>query len=201
MDDAMSKGWFAAQAGHGEGALRAPRLPRARRRGRAHDPARGLDARRAARRPGDRRRDPAADRGAVDAAAHREGVRGAAPRDRVQALHRRVGEAPGASSPSGRTSSPSTCRTRSCSARRRSGRKAFADLGDEPPDTSSWYVSQHAFNYAVFSSAIDGFAVTSAGTLTSSPASTRVERVQRRRLLRRWRRWRRRRFLVVVEVT
>ena len=50
--------------------------------------------------------------------------------------------------------------------------KAFADLGDEPPDTSSWYVSQHAFNYAVFSSAIDGFAVTSAGTLTSSPAST-----------------------------
>ena len=50
--------------------------------------------------------------------------------------------------------------------------KTFADLGDEAPDTSSWYVSQHAFNYAVFSSAIDGFAVTSAGTLTSSPAST-----------------------------
>jgi uncharacterized membrane protein len=50
--------------------------------------------------------------------------------------------------------------------------KAFADLGDEPPDTSSWYVSQHAFNYALFSSAIDGFAVTSAGTLTSAPASS-----------------------------
>ncbi|HEU5309557.1 MAG TPA: DUF2207 domain-containing protein [Acidimicrobiia bacterium] len=49
--------------------------------------------------------------------------------------------------------------------------KAFADLGNEP-DTSSWYVSQHAFDYAVFSSAIDGFATTSAGTLTSSPAST-----------------------------
>jgi uncharacterized membrane protein len=49
--------------------------------------------------------------------------------------------------------------------------KAFADLGNEP-DTSSWYVSQHAFNYAVFSSAIDGFATTSAGTLTSSPASS-----------------------------
>ena len=47
--------------------------------------------------------------------------------------------------------------------------KTFADLGDAAPDTSSWYVSQHAFNYAVFSSAIDGFAVTSAGTLTSSP--------------------------------
>jgi uncharacterized membrane protein len=49
---------------------------------------------------------------------------------------------------------------------------AFADLGDEPPDTSSWYLSQHAFDYAVFSSAIDGFAVTSAGTLTSAPASS-----------------------------
>jgi uncharacterized protein (TIGR04222 family) len=50
--------------------------------------------------------------------------------------------------------------------------KAFADLGDAAPDTSSWYVSQHAFNYLVFSSAIDGFAVTSAGTLTSAPSST-----------------------------
>jgi hypothetical protein len=49
--------------------------------------------------------------------------------------------------------------------------KAFADLGDQV-DTSSWYVSQHAFDYAVFSSAIDGFATTSAGTLTSSPASS-----------------------------
>ncbi len=50
--------------------------------------------------------------------------------------------------------------------------KAFAGLGDEAPDTSSWYVSQHAFDYAVFGSAIDGFAVTSAGTLTSAPSST-----------------------------
>jgi uncharacterized protein (TIGR04222 family) len=50
--------------------------------------------------------------------------------------------------------------------------QAFADLGDEPPDTSSWYLSQHAFDYAVFGSAIDGFAVTTSGTLTSSPAST-----------------------------
>jgi uncharacterized protein (TIGR04222 family) len=49
---------------------------------------------------------------------------------------------------------------------------AFAGLGDEPPDTSSWYVSQHALDYALFSSAIDGFAVTTAGTLTSAPAST-----------------------------
>jgi uncharacterized protein (TIGR04222 family) len=50
--------------------------------------------------------------------------------------------------------------------------KAFADLGDEPPDTSSWYVSQHPLDYAMFSSAIDGFAVTSSGTLTSAPASS-----------------------------
>ncbi|MDQ1432941.1 MAG: hypothetical protein QOF40_3543 [Actinomycetota bacterium] len=50
--------------------------------------------------------------------------------------------------------------------------KAFADLGDEPPDTSSWYLSQHVFDYAVFSAAIDGFAVTTAGTLTSAPSSS-----------------------------
>jgi uncharacterized membrane protein len=50
--------------------------------------------------------------------------------------------------------------------------RAFAGLGDEPPDTSSWYISQNAFNYAVFSSAIGDFAVASAGTLASSPPST-----------------------------
>jgi len=49
---------------------------------------------------------------------------------------------------------------------------AFAGLGDEAPDTSSWYVAQHPLDYALFSGAIDGFAVTSAGTLTSSPASS-----------------------------
>ena len=42
----------------------------------------------------------------------------------------------------------------------------------QPPDTSSWYVSQHTFDYALFSNAIDGFAVTSAGTLTSAPSSS-----------------------------
>ena len=50
--------------------------------------------------------------------------------------------------------------------------KTFADLGDEPPDTSSWYVAQHPLDYAMFSSAIDGFAVTSSGTLTWAPASS-----------------------------
>ncbi len=49
--------------------------------------------------------------------------------------------------------------------------KAFEGLADEV-DTSSWYVSNHAFDFVVFSSAIDGFATTSAGTLTSSPASS-----------------------------
>ena len=50
--------------------------------------------------------------------------------------------------------------------------RTFAGLGDEPPDTSSWYVSQHAFNYLIFSSAINSFTVASAGTLVSTPPST-----------------------------
>jgi uncharacterized membrane protein len=49
---------------------------------------------------------------------------------------------------------------------------AFAGLGDEPPDTSTWYLSQHALDYAAFSGAISGFTVTSAGTLTSSPSTS-----------------------------
>ena len=35
-------------------------------------------------------------------------------------------------------------------------------FGDEPPDTSSWYVSNHALNYAAFSGAISSFTVSSA---------------------------------------
>ena len=50
--------------------------------------------------------------------------------------------------------------------------RAFAGLGDEPPDTSSWYVAQGAFNYLAFSSAINSFTVASAGTLVSTPPST-----------------------------
>ena len=49
---------------------------------------------------------------------------------------------------------------------------AFAGLGDEPPDTSSWYVSQNAFSYLAFSGAINSFTVASAGTLVSTPPST-----------------------------
>ena len=50
--------------------------------------------------------------------------------------------------------------------------RAFEGLDGEPPDTSSWYPHHSAFNALLFSSAIDGFTVTTAGTLTSSPPST-----------------------------
>jgi uncharacterized protein (TIGR04222 family) len=49
--------------------------------------------------------------------------------------------------------------------------KAFAQLGIEP-DTTSWYAGQHAFTGAAFADAIDGFAVTTGGTLASTPASS-----------------------------
>jgi uncharacterized membrane protein YgcG len=50
--------------------------------------------------------------------------------------------------------------------------RAFAGLDDELPDTSSWYVGHHAFNYATFGGAIDSFSVSSAGTLTSAPSTS-----------------------------
>jgi uncharacterized protein (TIGR04222 family) len=50
--------------------------------------------------------------------------------------------------------------------------RAFAGLGDEPPDTGSWYVGSSLFNYVAFGSVIDSFTVTTAGTLTSTPPST-----------------------------
>jgi uncharacterized membrane protein YgcG len=49
--------------------------------------------------------------------------------------------------------------------------KAFEDLGLEP-DTSSWYVGSRAFTAAAFADSIDGFAVTTGGTLASTPASS-----------------------------
>ena len=49
--------------------------------------------------------------------------------------------------------------------------KAFQDLGLEP-DTSSWYVGTHAFTAVAFADSIDGFAVTTGGTLASTPASS-----------------------------
>ena len=50
--------------------------------------------------------------------------------------------------------------------------RAFGGLDDPPPDTNAWYVAQHPLDYAMFTAAIDGFAVTSAGTLASTPASS-----------------------------
>ena len=49
---------------------------------------------------------------------------------------------------------------------------AFAGLDDQPPDTSSWYISSTPFTFLAFSSAIDGFTVSTSGTLTSTPPST-----------------------------
>jgi uncharacterized membrane protein YgcG len=49
--------------------------------------------------------------------------------------------------------------------------KAFEQLGIEP-DTSSFYVGTHPFVWAEFSDAVDGFAVTTGGTLASTPASS-----------------------------
>ncbi len=49
---------------------------------------------------------------------------------------------------------------------------AFAGLDDQPPDTSAWYIASTPFTFLAFSSAIDGFTVSTSGTLTSTPPST-----------------------------
>jgi hypothetical protein len=49
--------------------------------------------------------------------------------------------------------------------------RAFAGLDGAVPE-QSWYVSPHPFTVAAFSSSMHGFADTSAGSLTSTPAST-----------------------------
>lgn len=49
--------------------------------------------------------------------------------------------------------------------------RAFEQLGIAP-DTSAWYVSTHPFTYAGFGHAIDGFAVSTAGTIAATPASS-----------------------------
>ncbi len=50
--------------------------------------------------------------------------------------------------------------------------RAFAGLDGEPLDTSSWYRSTTPFEYGSFSHAIGGMTVATAGTLSSTPAST-----------------------------
>jgi uncharacterized membrane protein len=48
--------------------------------------------------------------------------------------------------------------------------KAFEVLGIQP-DTS-WYVSPHPFAYASFAQSMDGFAVTTGGTIASTPSGS-----------------------------
>jgi uncharacterized membrane protein YgcG len=49
--------------------------------------------------------------------------------------------------------------------------KAFEGIGLRP-DTSSWYTGTHPFTAVAFADSIDGFAVTTGGTLASTPASS-----------------------------
>jgi uncharacterized membrane protein YgcG len=49
--------------------------------------------------------------------------------------------------------------------------RAFEVLGEPPPDTT-WYVSSNAFAYGAFSDAMDGFTVTTAGTIASTPSGS-----------------------------
>ncbi len=49
--------------------------------------------------------------------------------------------------------------------------KAFAALG-RPPADMSWYVSTNPFAYLAFSEAMDGFTVTAAGTIASTPSGS-----------------------------
>lgn len=49
--------------------------------------------------------------------------------------------------------------------------RAFAHLGDQPPETS-WYVGPHPFTVAGFTSSIDHFSLATAGTITSVPAAS-----------------------------
>jgi uncharacterized membrane protein len=49
--------------------------------------------------------------------------------------------------------------------------RAFEVLGEPAPDTT-WYVSSNAFSYGAFSDAMDGFTVTTAGTIASTPSGS-----------------------------
>jgi uncharacterized membrane protein len=48
--------------------------------------------------------------------------------------------------------------------------KAFAGLDGQLP-TMDWYISPYPFTYLAFSSGINGFAVTTAGTISTAPPS------------------------------
>ena len=108
---------------------------------------------------------------AVVPAAHRQGLRHAAPGPRVQDLHRRVREGPG---PVRRAAAP----VLGVPALRRRVRRD-REVGQErsPASTASfpqqnWYIGPGPFTFLAFSSAMDSFAVTSTGTISSVPASS-----------------------------
>jgi uncharacterized protein (TIGR04222 family) len=50
--------------------------------------------------------------------------------------------------------------------------KAFEQLGEARPDTTTWYESSRPFVLAQFAHAIDGFTVATAGTIASTPAGS-----------------------------
>jgi uncharacterized membrane protein YgcG len=50
--------------------------------------------------------------------------------------------------------------------------KTFEGLADQPPDTSTWYTGSHAFTALAFADAIDGFTVTTAGTISAAAPSS-----------------------------
>jgi uncharacterized membrane protein YgcG len=50
--------------------------------------------------------------------------------------------------------------------------KAFASLGEQPSSDMSWYVSTRPFVIAEFAGAIDGFSVTTAGTIAATPGGS-----------------------------
>ena len=51
--------------------------------------------------------------------------------------------------------------------------RTFSGLDGTVPRTD-WYVGSHAFTYAAFASSMDGFTVTTSGTMASTPASSGV---------------------------
>src|SRR5205085_11706092 len=50
--------------------------------------------------------------------------------------------------------------------------RAFAGLDGELPEVGTWYVSPHPFTIVAFTSSMDGFTTTTAGTIASTPASS-----------------------------
>ena len=50
--------------------------------------------------------------------------------------------------------------------------RAFAGLDGELPDAGGWYVSPYPFTLAAFSSSMDGFTTTTAGTIASTPGTS-----------------------------